>query len=315
MPPFSRSSGTIDPPGSPSPRPHPDRAIDKYVGPKSDPNISRKKNGVRYSVLETVQKRLRRPSPLGFPQKSDFVDRYHGLQAFKDSPRDESCVGSVGAKLVEAQFRLSGLNIGERDPEFLWRVAKQRDGLADDRRTSLYEALTVAADYGIPPFKEPGAREIATAKALSGEDVDQTFVDKTLIPLLLSAASARIKSVVSLGADFGDWKTYILERGPLAVQLNVDPENFRQPSNEDSPKGDLPWVKMRTHLSIEQLDSHAIVVLDYVVPEKGPPYFVFLNSFGTGWGADGFAKISEEDAQVFFVRAFGVELINPQRPL
>jgi hypothetical protein len=57
-------------------------------------------------------------------------------------------------------------------------------------------------------------------------------------------------------------------------------------------------------------DSHAVLFLDYI--ERGDDqrsYFVLINSYGRGWGKQGFAALTVAQAKRSVLRAFGVKLL------
>jgi hypothetical protein len=249
---------------------------------------------------------------------------YPGLSAYPVEQKDQSCVGFVAAKVIEAQFVREKGNggAGALNPEFLWLVAQQRDSTPNDPRSGLHDAFSVAVDYGVPPLDDPdgpisrAVKHPLTASELNGRSPsDDTFVQSHLLPMLVNANNRRIESFVTFGSYLEAWKAHLVERGPLGVQFNVTPAfDLVGPKTPPGGASDLPAINLEDDVGElyenGPFDSHAIVFLDFVEgTASADSYFVVLNSYGRGWGNRGFATMTVAQAERSIFRAFGVQLL------
>lgn len=108
------------------------------------------------------------------------------------------------------------------------------------------------------------------------------------------AAPFRISSFHNLGRDLKDWRSWIANQGPILTRLGVD----RTWDQATTTGGNLA-----TYLPHTVRGGHAVCLVGYT-----KSYFIVRNSWGTGWGAGGFAYASNAYAQDAFTEAYGAVL-------
>jgi hypothetical protein len=201
-----------------------------------------------------------------------------------------SCVGwaSVDSVLRWMLVKAGRLKTGDiLSPRFAWMAAKETDEFInrpttfiEEDGTSLKAALDICRKYGavldaILPFKT-GALYPNPAK---------TFY--------ALAAQYKITSYFNLGSNLGNWRTWLATTGPILTRLEVDSTW----DNANQTKGVLEVYQPPTR------GGHAVALVGYDTTS-----FLVRNSWGTGWGDQGFAHASWSYAQAAFTEAYGMTL-------
>jgi C1A family cysteine protease len=205
-----------------------------------------------------------------------------------------SCVGWATADaLLRWHFTKAG-RIKTTDAvskRFIWMASKETDEFdtnpttfIENAGTSLKAALDVARKFGsvketVLPFGGglyPGKPE--TFYAL--------------------AAQLKIQSYFNLsfnrGGSIDSWRRWLGTRGPILTRLDVD----RTWDEASDTAGNLDEYEPRTRRG-----GHAVALVGYT-----PDRFVVRNSWGIGWGDNGFAYASLAYAQDAFTEAYGVSV-------
>jgi len=200
-----------------------------------------------------------------------------------------SCVGWATADGVLRWHLTKAGRIAKTDrvaPRFIWMAAKETDiytsyasTFLELDGTSLKAALDVARKFGtvkddVLPFAPP--------KLYPGEA--QTFY--TL------AAQLRIVSYHNLGTKPDDWRQWLAQHGPILSRLDVDDTWY----NANATGG-----KLDVYHPPSQPAGHAVTIVGYT-PER----FIIRNSWGKGWGDNGFAYASLGYAKAAFTEAYGI---------
>jgi hypothetical protein len=147
--------------------------------------------------------------------------------------------------------------------------------------TSLKAALDVARRYGtvedsVLPFK---------TGALYAGEADTFYA---------TAALRKIAAYFNLGTDLHAWRIWLATKGPILTRLGVDATW----DNVNETNGKLGQYKPNTVRG-----GHAVALVGYTATT-----FIVRNSWGTGWGDDGFAYASLSYAGDAFTEAYGVTL-------
>jgi len=206
-----------------------------------------------------------------------------------DQGETGSCVGWATADSI---LRWHFVKVGklEKDellsPRFIWMAAKETDEFdkrpttfIEDAGTSLKAALDIARNFGAVREKDlpfqPGA--------LYRGDTTTFYV---------RAARYRIAMYINLGTDLDEWRTWLAEKGPILIRLEVDDTWDKAEENI----GKLDLYKKETARR-----GHAAALVGYT-----PNTFIVRNSWGTSWGDQGFGYASLAYAQEAFTEAYGV---------
>jgi hypothetical protein len=106
------------------------------------------------------------------------------------------------------------------------------------------------------------------------------------------AAQLKISSYFNLGLDLAKWRSWLAGNGPILTRLNVDATW----DNADVTHGNLDVYQPQTTRG-----GHAVALVGFT-----PDRFIVRNSWGTGWGDQGYAYASLAYAQAAFLEAYGV---------
>jgi hypothetical protein len=152
--------------------------------------------------------------------------------------------------------------------------------------TSLKSALDVARKFGVV---RDSVLPFTTERLYRGQS-------KTFYAV---AAQLRIGSYFNLslnkGHEFDDWRTWLAQKGPILVRLDVD----RTWDDAKATGGNMDVYRPETTRG-----GHAVALVGYT-----PDRFIVRNSWGTtGWGDQGFGNASLAYAQDAFNEAYGVSL-------
>jgi len=202
-----------------------------------------------------------------------------------------SCVGWASADGVIRWHMVKAHQLAQHEllaPRFLWMASKETDDyisapttFLEIAGTSLKAALDIARKFGtvldsVLPF----------ASGQLYPDEVQTFY--TL------AAQRKIASYYNLGVDPGNWRNWIARKGPILTRFGVD----RTWDNASNTNGNLD-----TYLPETIRGGHAVAMVGYT-----PDRFIVRNSWGKGWGDNGFGYASIPYATAAFTESYGVSL-------
>ncbi len=207
---------------------------------------------------------------------------------------DQGATGScVGWASADAVLRWHFVQQGRLDPSaplsvrFQWMASKEVDpfrrpsSFIESAGTSLKAALDVARKWGALPAAdlpfEPGALFAGSEEQLYAR-----------------ASRYRISSYFNLHDDLRGWRRWLAENGPILVRLDVD-------ATFDSA-GDTDGV-LSTYRPATARGGHAVAIVGYTARR-----FIIRNSWGTGWGDEGFAYATNAYARRAFTEAYGVVL-------
>jgi C1A family cysteine protease len=201
-----------------------------------------------------------------------------------------SCVGWATADSVLRWHFVKSGELRENEllaPRFIWMAAKETDEFLsqpttfiEEEGTSLKAALDIARKFGavtdaMLPFS--GALYQETAKVFYA-----------------IAAQLKIASYFNQGTNPADWKTWLATKGPILTRLGVDSTW----DNATATGGNLDIYQPATVRG-----GHAVAFVGYTADR-----LIVRNSWGTGWGDQGFAYASLAYAQAAFTEAYGVTL-------
>lgn len=198
-----------------------------------------------------------------------------------------SCVGQATAGSILRWHFVKASRLDNGTPlsvRYIWMAAKETDALTstattfiDGDGTTLKAALDVARKFGVVPddmlpFMGNG---------LYAGDV------KTFYAI---AANRKIASYYRLQPE--DWKRWLAEVGPILVRLDVDGTWDNVGKNG-----------ILTKYVGNGRGGHAVSLVGYTAT-----HFIVRNSWGTGWGDNGFAYATVAYATKAFTEAYGVKL-------
>jgi hypothetical protein len=226
--------------------------------------------------------RARRPPPSKDLRSASWEVRNQGPTG--------ACVGFATASGVLRWhfFEAGWLKGTERpSPRFVWMANKETDRITsfpttfiEPAGTQTKVALDVARKYGCVLEKDlpmkGGLSSLSTA----------AFYTK--------AARLRIASYHNLGRNLRFWRSWIANQGPILTRLGVDRTWDRAAANN----GVLDEYQPDTVRG-----GHAVSLVGYT-----KDHFIVRNSWGTGWGDQGFAYASNAYAQEAFTEAYGAVL-------
>lgn len=222
------------------------------------------------------------------PDRKDLRD--DSWWSIGDQGATGSCVGwALADSVLRWHFVQAGrLPFDERmSPRFLWMAAKETDEFTSEPSTfieragtSLKAALDVARRYG-----SVSDSTLPFAKLFDG-DVN-TFYS--------IAAQRKIVAYFNLGRTLSDWRQWLAVNGPVLTRLSVD-ATWDQATRTGGNLNDYQAGTIR--------GGHAVALVGY-----GPDRFIVRNSWGTGWGDQGYAYASVNYAAQAFTEAYGVTLL------
>jgi hypothetical protein len=205
-----------------------------------------------------------------------------------------SCVGWASTDGVVRYHMVKAGKLtqaGMLSPRCTWMASKETDEFTnrpetfiEGAGTSLKAAMEFLRKYGaVPEALLPF--HISTAMYLGDEN---TF--------FATAASRRIASYFNLSRNFASWRTWLATHGPIMAALNVDATW----DNAKATQGKLDTFKPNTVRG-----GHAVCIVGYTADKR----FIVRNSWGTGWGDNGFAYASEAYINAaFFNESYGATI-------
>ena len=204
-----------------------------------------------------------------------------------------SCVGWATADGVMRYLLVTGNKLpktGRPSPRFVWMASKETDQntarpetFVEIAGTSLKAAMDIVRKFGVVddtmvPF------QISTLMYTGDENT-----------LYAAASMLKIANYFNLGLDLQKWKIWLADKGPILAGLNVDATW----DNAAATGGKLDVFQPATVRG-----GHAVCIVGY----KGNR-FIIRNSWGTGWGNNGFGYATPAYLNAaFFPESYGATL-------
>jgi hypothetical protein len=202
-----------------------------------------------------------------------------------------SCVGWATADSVLRWHFVKAARIAREDllsPRFIWMASKETDPIItrpttfiETEGTSLKSALDIARKFGVV---RDSVLPFGSGKLYPGSS--STFY--------ATAAQLKILAYFNLGTTLSNWRTWLATKGPILTRLDVDATWDLATTN----KGNLDVYRPETTRG-----GHAVAIVGYRSDR-----FIVRNSWGTRWGAGGFAYASYPYAEEAFTEAYGVSV-------
>jgi C1A family cysteine protease len=222
------------------------------------------------------------------------VDMRAAWWAIDDQEDTGSCVGWATAEGVVRYHMVKATKLAKNEqlsPRFVWMGSKETDEYTDrpetfveEAGTSLKSAMDIVRKYGavvmsLLPFH-------ITTKMYTGNEN----------ALYAAAAQRKIASYFNLQRDLNQWKTWLASNGPILAALSVDATW----DNATATGGNIDAFMPNTVRG-----GHAIAIVGYTSQGR----FIVRNSWGTGWGDQGFGYVSPAYiAAGFFDESYGITL-------
>ena len=225
-----------------------------------------------------------------FPPSKDLRESWWDVGNQVDSG---ACVGWATADSVLRWHFTKANRLAKTDklsPRFIWMAAKETDQyttyattMVESDGTWLKAALDIARKYGAVKMTTLPFRP-------------EYLYRGTTVSFYALAAAYKIASYFNLtpiaGIDPTNiWRNWIANHGPILTRLGVDATWDHVTSN-----GNLDVYQPNTIRG-----GHAVALVGYT-----PDRFIVRNSWGTGWGAQGFGYASIAYARAAFTEAYGV---------
>ena len=220
------------------------------------------------------------------------VDLRAAWWAINNQESTGSCVGWATADGVVRYHMVKAGRIRQTDllsARQIWMASKETDTITtrpetfiERAGTTLKAAVDEARNHGTAlatdlPF------HISTNMYLGDENV-----------FYAGCAQRRITSYFNLGKNLDQWKNWLATKGPILAGLSVD-------ASWDNAK--LTGGKIDVFQPATVRGGHAIAVVGYRTDGR----FIVRNSWGTGWGDQGFGYVSSQYiAAGFFGESYGV---------
>ncbi|HJZ77927.1 MAG TPA: C1 family peptidase [Vicinamibacterales bacterium] len=222
------------------------------------------------------------------------VDLRAAWWAIDDQEDTGSCVGWATAEGVMRYHMVKAGKLAKNvqlSPRFVWMASKETDEYVtraetfiEGAGTSLKAAMDVVRKYGVVtmdllPF------HINTKMYTGNENAFYT-----------AAAQRKIASYFNLHRTLTQWKSWLASQGPILAGLSVD----QTWDNAHATGGNIDVFLPNTVRG-----GHAVTIVGYTASGR----FIVRNSWGTGWGDNGFGYVSAAYiAAGFFDESYGVTL-------
>lgn len=229
------------------------------------------------------------------PKIPSKVDLRHKDWNIGDQGTSGSCVGWASTDSLLRYHFAKAKKIRFKDNlsvRFIWMSAKETDEYVDypttfidDAGTSLKTALKVAHKYGV-----------LTAKQLPFEGNMLKIKEKNFLEI---AGRMKIKAYFNLSAKKAEkielFKLWLAYHGPILTCLDCDSSWFDVKSDGLLTKYD------KSSIDPENPSGHAVSIVGYT-----PTHFIIRNSWGKGWGKNGFAFASYDYVLDAYKEAYGI---------
>ncbi len=208
-----------------------------------------------------------------------------------DQGQTGSCVGWATGDGVIRWHMVKAGRIGQAEhisERYLWMAAKETDddvsqptSFIEEAGTTLKAALDVARKYGVVrsavlPFEPP---------VLYPDDQQKFYA---------IASQLKIASYTNLGMDLGHWRQWIAFSGPVAARLVID-------ETWDAAPGGVLDVHRPYPPGSSRIGGHFVTIVGY---DAG--HFLIRNSWGTGWGDQGFGHATDAYINAVFTEGYGI---------
>jgi C1A family cysteine protease len=207
----------------------------------------------------------------------------------------ESTGSCVGWATADGLVRYHLVKAGRLDenamlsPRYVWMASKETDAITgrpetfiEQAGTTLKAAVDVVRRYGAAlqtdlPF------HIATNMFAGNENA-----------FYAGCAQRRIASYFNLDRNLDNWKTWLATQGPILAALQVD-------ASWDAATANAGRIDAFQPSTVR--GGHAICIVGYDADGR----FIVRNSWGTGWGDDGFGYPSPDYiTAAFFDESYGI---------
>ena len=214
--------------------------------------------------------------------------------AIDNQEQTGSCVGwataeGVGRYHMQQASKITTMQL--LSARYVWMASKETDTITtrpesfvEGAGTTLKAAVEIGRKYGLAleaelPF------HIQTAMFSGNENT-----------LFASCAQRRFASYFNLQKNLANWKVWLASNGPILAGLSVEASW----DNARATGGNIDTFQPSTVRG-----GHAIAVVGY----KTDGRFIVRNSWGTGWGDQGFGYVSPDYINAgFFGESYGVTL-------
>jgi Papain family cysteine protease len=229
-------------------------------------------------------------APAALPNTVDLRKPWWAINDQKDTG---SCVGWASADGVLRHHLVQANRIQNNEllsPRFVWMASKETDEFSgkpetfiEEAGTSLKGAMDVLRKYGcvmndLLPF------DLVTRMYIGSENV-----------FYANASTRKIANYFNLAKNTNQWKAWLASNGPILVGLNVD-DTWGAATDT---RGLLDTFKPATVRG-----GHAVCLVGYKDNR-----FIIRNSWGTGWGDQGFGYASMDYIdKAFFGESYGITL-------
>jgi C1A family cysteine protease len=222
------------------------------------------------------------------------VDLRAAWWAINDQEDTGSCVGWATADGVVRHHMVKAGKLANNvllSPRFVWMASKETDEFTarpetfiEEAGTSLKAAVDIVRKYG------------AVTNQLLGFHIATKMYTGSETAFFAAAAQRKIASYFNLHRDLNQWKSWLASHGPILAALSVD----KTWDNAKNTGGNIDVFQPNTVRG-----GHAIAVVGYTAAGR----FIVRNSWGTGWGDQGFGYVSAAYiAAGFFDESYGVSL-------
>ena len=259
------------------------------------------------------------PDSVDLRLQMEFPNGKGGYEPWKIHQQKEgtfSCIGYATTDMVHWYLNQLGFPTTKLSARFNWMAAKEIDSLTS-RPTTFIEQAGSTLKAGLDVCRKYGCVD----DVLLPTDENSSFPGTTQ-QFYSQASKYRIHAYYSLMLPsptvvFGEvirgeqkerlqvliWKKWIAENGPILVRVNVDKTFY-------NAKDEL----LENYQENDSFQKHAALLIGY--NEEG---FILRNSWGTSWGKDGYASLSNNYAFQALDEAYGVvmpsnEVGNPRPP-
>ncbi len=233
------------------------------------------------AARESPDRHLDHPAQLGDTPLPDTVDLRRDWLPVFDQGHTASCVGWAVTGVLRYHLVTAGQLAPDQplSPRYVWTAAKEMFQREDFPSTFLREDGT-SLKAGLDVVRRFGAvleSELPWETGLAAGPPEQFNA---------SARRRRILSYVALaGPD--QWRRWLHESGPVLVLVQKD-SKLDAGTLDEFDDGSVTG-------------SHAAALFGY-----GPDHFLLRSSWGTGWGEQGYARMSLDYAAKAVIESYGV---------
>lgn len=222
------------------------------------------------------------------------VDRRASWWAINDQENTGSCVGWATADGVVRWHMVRAGKINTKQllsPRHVWMASKETDTITnrpesfiEGAGTTLKAAVDVARKHGVAMMDDLPFH--IQTKMYTGNE--NTFY--------ASCAQRKVAAYFNLHRNVASWKTWLAGNGPILAAFNVDSSW----DNAGANHGNIDVFHPETVRG-----GHAVCIVGYMADGR----FIVRNSWGTGWGDQGFGYLKPAYIQAaFYDESYGVTL-------